>query len=443
MNLISSRITAWRSWGARHAQAWSDFTTSLGPIHAPQLDFRLAKALARKAQAEIDAFNENQFTQQMAKEGRHPSDIARYRSHALPAAQCLGLDDPAHGWEGATIQLRERMRAASPAELSQLAGLAASHTEPAPWLVWASLCDHPDHAVLALQAAGFRQGLIHDEGICFPAMALGLHAQNPSTWMAWMASLCKPESFCCPNSGHERFYSFLTPFAEERPDAFHPLPIRQACGESYSKSLDAMGAGSHCPLWILMSAALGKSPLAIAFDEAPLWIWETPLARACMGTAAGGFPADTQGPWPLALCLSGYNGFDYAMATRLIDKGASLSDIHDRLLPLWASVAEPFSETGSEGNFIILDARMLDFFEAHGVDFDPACFLRSGYGSYFERKKTGLDIRRLDDFYKATLPPLRALEARALLAPYLARAEGRALARGLPAHAPSKPHGSL
>lgn len=442
MSPISPRIAAWRAWGARHAQAWPDFKAALGPIHEPRFDFRLAKALEQKAQTELGSFNDKEFTQTMGS--RHPEDVARVRSHALPAAQCLGLDDASHGWNRSTIELRERMRSAQPSELRLIAELASSQADLAPWLVWASLCAHPEHAIRALGAAGFEQGLVDDERVCFPAMALGLHAQNPSTWMPWMADLCKPEAFCCPNSAQGRFYFFLTPFAEERPEAFHPLPIRQSCGESYSKTLDAMGAGSHCPLWILMEAALGKSPLAIPFSEASTWVFDSPLARACMGASAGGFPSDTAGPWPLSLCLSGYHGFDYPMAERFIAMGASLSDIHDRHLPLWASVAEPFSETGSEGNFIILDSRMLDFFEAHGVDFDPAGLLRSGYGAYFERKGApALDIRRLDDFYKATLDPQRSSEACKLLAPYLARAEARSLARGLRTPATSKPHGSL
>ena len=435
MNQSLEKKKSWRQWGIRHAAHWSQFIALLPPAGEPAFDFRLAHLIRDHCLtgAADDAIS--------PKDKKARPAIRRLGADTLSApARCLGLDGSTQHWSAQTLGLREKLLKADSTEIAKLAQQASLLEEPAPWLVWACLSQQPEQSLRELKAAGYKQKLMDDPEICFPAMAMGFQGQPVFEWISWLAELCEPEYFCFPNSAYERFYSFLTDLAESSPSSFPKLPIRKQCGEAYSKSLDAMDAGSRCPLWILLSQALGKEPAAAGSSDVLKSILESPLAAACMGSASGGFPTDTEGPWPLALSLDGYNGLDPALAEKIIKLGASLGDIHTRSLPLWAYISEPSAETGSEGNFIILEPALLDFFEKHGVDFDASCFIQSGYADFLADKGFCGPKINLLDFLKATLPPDRAQEACALIAPYMARAEAAEISKTTRKGAPSAKH---
>lgn len=421
IELWTRQLGDWRAFSLRHGRAYDEFVGKL-PEPTAEPHFRLARSLLERARK----------PQRPLKGGTH--DVSQYEP-AAEGARALALDDELHGWSSQVAALRERGLAAPAGEAPGLAR-EMSRCDGPPWILWACAARAPR----ALLGALLREGVRHRAGIPLGAMglqaAMGFSGLPVGSWVGRLARACDPSGFCADSATMANgSFLFLQDVALRRPKAFPDLPIRQGCGDNYSRAVDAMLACATPPSTSLLFSALGHASNEKRPAEPELLapLLDDPFLRATLSARSGGLPAGFDRQWPLVRAFAASWGEPHELALRVRGLGADVRDVCEGQA-VWEIQVEPTCETGSEGLYAPITPQLLEALFEMGADFGS-----TGLGQAWSRRATDRALAAklardmsLMDFYALVLPVWRVESTRADLAPWIARGEARGLDASIP-----------
>lgn len=347
--------TAARSkWALHWEDPWREFLGSLPAASASKFDFSFAQAFLRRA---IDGISEPRAFLHLGAGFALPSS-------AKISADIVASSAPFWRWGDSVASLRNEWWESAPRSPVSAWVDEAMAFPSSPWIRWAACSPSAEALVPALLEAGFREPPMPRWGMLPPhALCFGEKLSEPAElWLFAAAALCGPASFC---DDAEFSADASEAFSGGAWDCFHFLCDAYG-GKTPSLSRSASIPATRSLASVFWMSVVSDDPVKSPFFPAA----SLPFAQATLSPSAAGISPEAPANWPLetAIWSEPYQCSNPA-ALRMFDLGADPNAFGLGGLRMWQLPAEPFSETGTEGNVSILMEKDFQLWFDRGADF--------------------------------------------------------------------------